>query len=485
MDRRLLPSRFPALLATATMGVYLLVIVGATTAVMDGAAACAAWPGCGEAFGAPSSRAGWIALGHRATALAVGLLLAATVGAAIRARPTRRVGFAVATAALLYPLQAFVGAAVAASADRPPLRRLSLAPDLVVSLSEIHLVTGLAIFGSLLAALAWTLESETGETTDSSAGQEGTMSSSGPTTAPEDLSHREESGSLIARGRQTLMAYFRLMKPRLMWLLSLVAAAAMALAGGPNFTPRVVGLTLVGGSLAIGASGTFNHVLERDVDRRMNRTSDRPLAVDQVSVRNATVFGFVLAAAALGLFASINLLTAGLGLVAIVFYSLIYTLVLKPHTVQNTVIGGAAGALPALIGWAAVTGTIGFGGLALALLVFLWTPAHFYNLALAYRDDYERAGFPMMPVIRGETATRRHVLWYLGATLAATAILASSSALDWLFALTGVAVGAVFLWAVVRLHYEQTTQAAFRAFHASNAYLGAVLLAIVFDTLAV
>jgi protoheme IX farnesyltransferase len=289
----------------------------------------------------------------------------------------------------------------------------------------------------------------------------------------------------LRRARLTVAAYYRLMKPRLMWLLCLVAAAAMALAAGPSLSVRTVLLTLVGGALSIGASGTFNHVLERDVDRRMQRTSDRPLAVDLVSVPKAVGFGLLLSAVSLSLFAAVNLLAAALGLTAILFYSVVYTLVLKPNTVQNTVIGGAAGALPALIGWAAVTGEIGLGGLGVAALIFLWTPAHFYNLALAYEDDYERAGFPMMPVVRGQTTTRRHILWYLGATLAVAAVLVGVTPLDTLYAATGAVLGAVFLWAVVRLHYERDESAAFRAFHASNAYLGTLLLAAVVDSLVV
>ena len=203
-------------------------------------------------------------------------------------------------------------------------------------------------------------------------------------------------------------------------------------------------------------------------------------------VPNALTFGGLLTVVSLGLFWTVNPLTAALGLVAIVFYSVVYTLILKPNTVQNTVIGGAAGALPALIGWAAVTGEVGGGGLLLALVIFLWTPAHFYNLALAYKDDYERGGFPMMPVVRGETTTRRHIVWYLGATLvAAVALAAVAEPLGVLYAVVGVSVGALFLWMVVRLHYEQTEAAAFRAFHASNAYLGLLLFAVVFDALVV
>jgi protoheme IX farnesyltransferase len=132
-----------------------------------------------------------------------------------------------------------------------------------------------------------------------------------------------------------------------------------------------------------------------------------------------------------------------------------------------------------------VTGEIGVVGLVLAGVIFLWTPAHFYNLALAYRDDYERGGFPMMPVVRGETETRKHILFYLGATLLGAGVLAAVSSLGWLYGLTTVLLGAVFLWMVVRLHYEQSESAAFRAFHASNAYLGLVLVAVVVDGLAV
>jgi protoheme IX farnesyltransferase len=245
-----------------------------------------------------------------------------------------------------------------------------------------------------------------------------------------------------------------------------------------------VALTLLGGVLSIGASGTFNHVLERDVDRRMSRTSDRPLATDVVSVRNALAFGALLTVGSLVAFAAVNWLVAVLGLVAIVFYSVIYTLVLKPNTVQNTALGGAAGALPALIGWAAVTGEVGLGGLVLAAVIFLWTPAHFYNLALAYKDDYARGGFPMMPVVRGEATTRKHILFWLAATLLTATVLAALTDLGWLYAATTTSLGAVFLWAVIRLHREKTEQAAFRAFHASNAYLGALLLAIVVDALA-
>ncbi|WP_129115272.1 heme o synthase [Halegenticoccus tardaugens] len=447
------------------MGVYLLLVVGAATALTDATAACTAWPACGDGWTVPTTIDGSVAMGHRVVAFLVGLLVVATAVLGWRRGASTRVKAALGTSLALYPIQAGLGALVA-----------TIGGD--VTLSAVHLVVAIVIFGGLLAALAWTLEAETGDPGDV------------PGRAPEpDLPPPADEPTLpsdpIVRAKATAAAYFRLMKPRLMWLLCLVASAGMALAGGPGLSPRTVLATLGGGAIAIGASGTFNHVLERDIDRRMSRTNDRPLATELVPVRNAVAFGVALAAVSLALFASVNLLAAALGLVAILFYSVVYTLVLKPNTVQNTVIGGLAGALPAVIGWAAVTGEIGLGGLVLAGVIFLWTPAHFYNLALAYKDDYARGGFPMMPVVRGETATRRHILWYLGATLVAAGVLAAVGSLGPLYVVTGVAVGAIFLWAVVRLHYEQTEAAAFRAFHASNAYLGCLLLAVVVDALAI
>ena len=474
-------DRLPALLASAAMGVYVLIVVGATTAVTGAADACVGWPLCDG--GLVTSGPALIVLGHRAAAVVVGLLVLATAAVAVRSRPGRRVASALAFATLLFPAQAGLGAVVATTGADTQL--LSVA-GVTVGVGNLHLLVGLAIFGGLLTALGWELEHRTGDPDDAP-----TDPPTGPDTVetdPVETTARavpDWTAAPLGRARLTVAAYYRLMKPRLMWLLCLVAAAAMALAAGPSLSVRTVLLTLVGGALSIGASGTFNHVLERDVDRRMQRTSDRPLAVDLVSVPKAVAFGLLLSAVSLSLFAAVNLLAAALGLVAILFYSVVYTLVLKPNTVQNTVIGGAAGALPALIGWAAVTGEIGLGGVGVAAVIFLWTPAHFYNLALAYEDDYERAGFPMLPVVRGQTTTRRHILWYLGATLAAAAVLVGLTPLDTLYAATGAVLGAVFLWAVVRLHYERDESAAFRAFHASNAYLGTLLLAAVVDSLVV
>ncbi len=451
------------LYAAAVAGVYLLVVAGATAGVADAARACQSWPLCAGDLSTPTVL---VALGHRALAALVGVAVLAAGLTALR-DDSRRVRLAGTAGLALYPVQVGIGAWVAVSGGALPLPGL-------------HLLVGMSIFAAFLFALAWRLEAETG-------GEEDPVGAASAPPSPDDGADGAPSAPSVTPDlslSDRLYAYFRLMKPRLMWLLALVAAAAMALAAGPDgLSAGTIVLTLGGGVLAIGASGTFNHVLERDRDRRMSRTDDRPTVTQAIPVRNAVAFGGLLVALSLGLFLQVNLLAALLGLTAILFYSVVYTLLLKPNTVQNTVIGGAAGALPALIGWAAVTGEVGLPGLLLAGLIFVWTPAHFYNLALAYKDDYARGGFPMMPVVRGETTTRKHILLWAGLTLVAAAALIWLTPLGWVSAAASTAVGAVFVWAVVRLHREQTEAAAFRAFHASNAYLGTVLLAIVVDGL--
>ena len=467
--------RVTTLLAAAAIGVYLLIVVGATTALTEATRACSTWPLCGTDFTDPRVLIAW---GHRLAAVLVGVVVLAALVAAWRSSAPRRAKTVLLVPFVLYPIQIGMGA-LAATAG-------------MEWISTLHLLSGMAIFVGLVLALAWTLELDADDPTigvDDTAptaldDPAATTPAATEPTVTDEPSTSEPSGPL-ARARAVGSAYFTLMKPRLMWLLCLVAAAGMALAAGPALDAGVVIRVLGGGVLAIGASGTFNHVLERKKDRKMQRTSDRPLATDRVGVANALTFGVLLAAASLALFLSVNLLAAALGLCAILFYSVIYTLVLKPNTVQNTVLGGVAGALPALIGWAGVTGKVGVPALALAGVIFLWTPAHFYNLALAYKDDYARGGFPMMPVVRGERVTRRHIVWYLAATLLGASVLTAVTALGWLYAGATVAFGALFLWMVVRLHREKSEEAAFRAFHASNAYLGALLFAIVVDAILV
>lgn len=451
MDQR----RFTDLLAVTSVATYVLIVVGATVSLQDVTAACGTWPTCdGALFVAPGDEA-FVAWGHRIAAVVAGVLLVASFVASFFIDARRRLRAVLSVALALYPAQVVIGGLTVLSGQE--------------FLPSVHLVAAMAIFTLTLVALTWRLERDEGE------GEVGTAAKN---PAPEPTESEPPTS--------TLRAYLGMTKPRLMWLLCLVAVAGMALAvaGGGSVTLPTAAATLAGGCLAIGASGTFNHVIERDRDRRMARTSDRPMANDAVSVRNAVVFGFSLAvASAAVVVAFVNVLAAALTMLAIVFYSVVYTVILKPHTDQNVVIGGAVGALPALIGWAAVTGSVGVPALVLGGVIFLWTPAHFYNLALVYKDDYERADIPMLPVVRGDETTLRHINLYLGATLLSVSLLAYVSDLGWAFAAVTVAAGAVFIYFVVRLHRERTRAAAMRAFHSSNAFLGSVMLVLAVETL--
>jgi len=177
-----------------------------------------------------------------------------------------------------------------------------------------------------------------------------------------------------------------------------------------------------------------------------------------------------------------NRLTAALTAFAAFYYAVIYTVVLKPSTTWNTVIGGGSGALPAVIGWTAITGTVGLPALLLAAVVFCWTPAHFYNLAIACRSDYDEAGYPMLPVERGVALARRRILYWLGATLLVAGGLGMVAEFTPVYAFASALAGLGFVWAVAEQYYRDTERAAYRSFYASNAYLGVVLLAIIFET---
>ncbi|MDY6764468.1 MAG: heme o synthase [Halobacteria archaeon] len=456
-------KRFINLLALSTVMTYVIIVVGATIAVTDIGSACQTWPTCnGELFVPLDNTPLAVAWGYRVFVIITALVIGVTTLVGLTSDIPGKVKYALVSSSVLYPVQIWIGALVVTGG-----------PSIIPAL---HLLVAMVIFSGLLVALTWALESSEVPAEDNPSGireeeKEAVSASENSQASPWTLRHK-------------LKAYVSLTKPRLMWLLCLVALAGMGIAAGSNLKLMTVVATLTGGVLAIGASGTFNHVIERDIDRKMNRTSDRPLVENRIPVRNALAFGGLLTVASLTVFVLlVNVLAAVLGLIAILFYSVVYTVILKPHTKRNIVIGGAVGAMPALIGWAAVTEHIGLPAVVLGGVIFLWTPAHFYNLALAYKEDYARGGFPMLPVVKGEKVTRRHILLYLGATLLSAGVLGAVAPLGWIYAGTTVVVGALFIWAVMRLYHERTDEAALRSFYASNAYLGAVLIAIVVDTI--
>jgi protoheme IX farnesyltransferase len=282
----------------------------------------------------------------------------------------------------------------------------------------------------------------------------------------------------------TFGAYVRLTKPRVIELLLVTAVPPMILAQGGLPSLWLIATVVVGGALAAGGANTINCWIERDRDQLMRRTSGRPLPRGEIMPSHALAFGIGLNIVAFVLLARYaNLLAASLTLSATLFYVFVYTLWLKPRTAQNIVIGGAAGAVPALVGWAAVTGTLAWPAWVLFAVVFFWTPAHFWALAVKYRDDYEAAGIPMMPVVRGIETTAHQILGYTMITVALTFALTLSPSVGRLYAVAALVLGAIFVSRAVGLVRDPEPLRAIRFFTWSNIYLMLVFVAVAVDTL--
>jgi protoheme IX farnesyltransferase len=282
--------------------------------------------------------------------------------------------------------------------------------------------------------------------------------------------------------RETMVTFVRLTKPRIILLLLVTTVPAMVLAARGMPSPWLVLATLAGGTIAAGSANAINCYLDRDVDEVMRRTRRRPLPAHQVSPESALRFGYVLGAASfLFLSIAVNVLAASLALSAIAFYVFVYTLWLKRTTTQNIVIGGAAGAVPALVGWAAVTGSVGLPAWVLFAIVFVWTPPHFWALALRYRTDYAAAGIPMLPVVRGEEETRRQILLYSLVLFVTTLVLYPVGHMGPVYLATAVVLGGLFVFRALRLWRERTPALAVSLFKFSIAYLALLFAAVAAD----
>ena len=281
-------------------------------------------------------------------------------------------------------------------------------------------------------------------------------------------------------------AYVALTKPRIVELLLVTTLPAMILAARGLPPLGTVLATLVAGSLAAGSANALNCYLDRDIDAVMRRTGGRPLARHAVSPRSALVFGVVLGAVAIGLMEAVTgWLPALLTLAAILFYVLVYTLVLKRRTAQNIVWGGAAGCMPTLIGWAAVTGSLAWPPVVLFAVVFFWTPPHFWALAMRFRDDYARAGVPMLPVVATPRTVANRIVAYTWLTVG-TSLVLWPLATSWVYGAVALAAGAWFLAGAHGLLARVKRGAepkALRLFHLSNSYLAILFVAVAVDAL--
>ncbi|MDT5267064.1 MAG: heme o synthase [Mycobacterium sp.] len=300
------------------------------------------------------------------------------------------------------------------------------------------------------------------------------------------MSIRERRFFHEAPGRTgtTLLAYVALTKPRVIELLLVTAIPAMLLADRGTVNPLLILNTLIGGLLAAAGANTLNCVADADIDKVMKRTARRPLARESVPTRHALIFGLLLSVGSFAwLWWTTNLLSGLLAVATILFYVFVYTLLLKRRTSQNVVWGGAAGCMPVMIAWSAVTGTIQWPALVMFAIIFFWTPPHTWALAMRYKDDYKAAGVPMLPTVATERQVTRQILIYTWLTVVTTLVLALAT--GWLYASVALLAGAWFLVMAHQLYSgvkRGEPVKPLRLFLQSNNYLAVVFCALAVDS---
>jgi protoheme IX farnesyltransferase len=439
----------PALptLATAAILAFVTMALGAYVSSSNAGLACLSLPACdGSVFGRSPGQA--VQMAHRLAASLFALFALIAAVRALRTSSARAYAFALA-GTLLVAGQVVLGAANVAWALPSPLREAHAANAAAAFLAFVVSAILAAVDGPRVASVPVR---------------------AGAPAAP------------IAAWRATLADYYDLTKPRIIVLLLITTLAAMIMAahGLPSLGLGLA--TLMGGALAAASAGAFNCVIDRDVDRLMRRTMMRPLATGRIGVAQATVFASLLEVASFAiLYLLVNPLAAWLSLAGNFYYVVIYTLWLKRTTTLNIVIGGAAGAIPPLVGWAAVTNTIGAPALALFGLVFLWTPPHFWALALMTDTDYARAKIPMLPAVRGVPRTKVEILVYALIMVAMSLALVPLGVMGLWYFFPAAVLGAVFVLEALRMFGGTTKTHARALFKYSLVYLALMCLVMVCD----
>ncbi len=289
-----------------------------------------------------------------------------------------------------------------------------------------------------------------------------------------------QSTPVASGARQLLADYFELTKPKVQTLLLFTTITAMEIAGNPPVSK--IALTCLGGYLSAGGAGAVNHYYDRDIDAQMKRTASRPIPAGRVSPRAALIFGFVLCGLSFALLSlTVNLLAASLALAGFVGYVGVYTIWLKRRTAQNIVIGGAAGAVPPLVGWAATRGSVSWTAVYLFAIVFYWTPPHFWSLSLLMKDDYARVGVPMMPVVRGERETRKQIVLYTLLLYAITQLPFCAGEFGVAYLIGSILLGLAFIAGALTLYRKADRRTALRLYLFSLAYLALLFGTMVAD----
>jgi len=444
-------SAFRTRALITVLATYGLVLIGGYVSASAAGIACPDWPLCYGRVWPDGAGPTAVQMTHRLAAAAVGALIVLTAASAYRTEPGRA------------DLQATAAIAVGLLVLQVLLGAMSVEYRLAAGATTAHLATAAALFATLVVLAALSSRD-----------------------VPRGRAVADGSG-LAPTGRplsQRFLSYVALTKPRILVLLLVTALASMLIAAPGRVSPWVILFTMLGGAASAGAANAVNQVLERDIDAVMSRTRRRPIPSGRVGPPYALAFAVLLGMVAfVELAVLVNLLSAFLALLALGIYVVVYTLWLKRSTPQNIVIGGAAGAMPPLVGWAAATGRVDLPALLLFLIVFLWTPPHFWALALYRREDYAQAGVPMLPVVAGEEATRRGIVVYTVLLVGASLLLHPFGAMGWLYGVSALVLGAVFVGLAVQLWRERTHRSAVRLFGYSVAYLAFLFAAMVADRL--
>jgi len=464
-DRRPQGSGVVAFLVLAGAAVFVLMLLGSHVTATASALAFPDWP-LMNASPLPTLTAADVPhVIHRWAAVVAGLLVAIATIASWRQRLRSPLAANLAAAAaLLFAIEAVAGG-------------LQVLTQLAVWTQVVHLALAAAVWGLLVAATVLTvyrrpLLTEAGSGVPS------------PLPTPDAEMAASAAREEPSRG-QVLRAYLALTKPRIIELLLVTTIPTMVLAKRGIPSLWLMAAVVIGGTLAAGGANAINQFVDRDIDDVMRRTRNRPLPRHAIGPEAALAFGIGLSIVSFAwLTATVNLLSALLAASAIAFYVFVYTLWLKRSTPQNIVIGGAAGSVPVLVAWAAVTGTVGIPALVLFAIVFYWTPPHFWALALRYKGDYASAGVPMMPVVRGDAETARQITLYSLLMVAVSLLLFPAAGMGPIYLVAAIALGAAFLWYALRVQRHLTDGgAAIGLFRFSISYLTLLFVAIAADSL--
>lgn len=439
-------SPFARLSRAGLGGLFLLLISGTLVTASGAGQACQGWPLCQGAL--PDQPLGWLALSHRVIVLGAGALLAAQFFSAWKSQRSRAVLLTAATGSFLLMLgQIFIGA-------------LNVTRGFPADLVGLHAAAAAGIWGMQVVLTA-------------AAGFEAR-------TPQEEAAERAEPLPL----RPRLRDFFLLSKPVIVLLLLVTTYAGMVVGGRSIPAPGLTFWTLLGGALAAGGASALNQYIDRETDREMQRTAKRPIPDGRLKPAEGLAYGLGACLAAFFLLAGmVNLLAAVLSLLGMIYYVLIYSIWLKRLTVQNIVIGGGAGAIPPLVGWAAASGSLNVPSLFLFAIIFLWTPPHFWALALVRRKDYARGRVPMLPVVRGEAETRKQILIYTIELVALTLLLPVFQLAGTVYLISALALGLWLIATAWRVFKTGGNKTAWKMYRYSSMYLAFLMLAMVVDVL--